>query len=505
MRAASADKLSTSEALVLAVMVVPLLAWLTRLINLDFWYDEVFTLTNFVLVPISKTLTDYSFPNNHVLFSLLSNLYLRMVGINELGSLLDHPWILRLLPLCFSLGALTYVYLTGRRFLGQLPAQISLAILVTTIPFYNFAVQIRGFSLSFLLVSALFYHTLCYEQNGRRPHALVTVLASALALYAIPLNLYFIATLGAWFLFSGTTRNQLPKLRKRRLFLAGLLALGTGLAVLFYAPMLRSVIDNRFVRSHGLFNSSTITSVMPQVLNYLVSLRYLLLVLAAIGVLVALRNRRSRSPGSDRMLFMLLVLVLGPFLLSFTRGDLPFLRVFMNLAPVFALLLGTVVARSIGPVPWLRSRGWLVVLVVVGYCNATFWLGLDRVSKHIRTDIEVGRKSQDIFYNYYQAFYRPMAIVTLLKDQVTRRPAPVVCLDFDQAALPEYLRHAGIEWNPPEALGPALSQYPSVYVVTAFPNLFLEQMKIHFPQFTITQLNHIPDFHNAFRLTRTGP
>ena len=94
MPAAPDDKFDVSEASVLGAAVLPFLAWLIRFINLGFWYDEVFTLTNFVLVPISKTLTDYSFPNNHVLFSLLSNLYLRMFGINELGSLLDHPWIL---------------------------------------------------------------------------------------------------------------------------------------------------------------------------------------------------------------------------------------------------------------------------------------------------------------------------------------------------------------------------------------------------------------------------
>lgn len=505
MRPAPADRFNASEGLLLACVVLPFLAWLTRFINLDFWYDEVFTLTNYALVPVSKTVTDYTFPNNHVLFNLLSNLYLRAIGFTGLGSLLDRPWTLRILPLCCSLGALAYLYLAARRFLGRLPAQVSLAILATTIPFYNFAVQIRGFSLSFLLVSATLYHTLCFERSGRWSHALVTVLASALALYAIPLNLYFTATLGAWFLFSATAGSQQPGCRKRRLFLAGLLALGAGLAALLYIPMLRDVVGNRFVRSHGLFNLSTIASVMPRVLNYLVSFRYLLPVLAFIGLVVVLRTRHKQGPAPDRMLLMLLVLLVGPFVLSFIRGDLPFLRVFVNLAPAFALLLGALVARSTDPVPWLRNRSWLVVPLLVAYCNVTFWFGLNHIRNHVLADIQLGRKSQDIMYNYYQALYRPKAVVARLKDEVTRHPAPVVCLDYDQAVLPEYLRHAGVEWNPAQALGPVLSQYNAAYVITAFPNLFLDQMKAHFPQFTITRLNRIPDFHNAFSLTRTHP
>ncbi len=505
MRPKWARKSLPSEALALAAVILPFLAWLTRFINLDLWYDEIFTLTNYVLVPVSKTVTDYTFPNNHVLFNLLSNLYLRAIGVTGLGSLLGRPWILRVLPLGFSLGALAYVYLAGRRFLGRLPAQVSLAILATTIPFYNFAVQVRGFSLSFLLVSALLFHALCFEQNGRWSHALLTVLASALALHAIPLNLYFIAALGTWSLLSGMVRAEVPALRKRRLLLAGLLAFGTSLAALLYLPVMSDVVGNKFVRSHGVFRFETISSTMPRVLDYFVSFRYLLPVLAALGIAVALRTRKGEPSTQGWTWLVLFVLLVGPFVLSFVRGDLPFLRVFVNLAPVFALLLGALTARSTESVPWLQNRGWLVVLVLVVYCNAAFWFGLNRVSKHIRADIEAGRKSQDMMYNYYQSLYRPKALVARLKDEVAKHPAPVVCLDYDQAALPEYLRHAGVEWNPAQALGPVLSHYNAAYVITAFPNLFLDQMQTHFPGFTIARLNRIPAFHNAFCLTRTHP
>lgn len=503
MRPKSASKSLPSEALVLAAIVLPFLAWLTRFINLDFWYDEVFTLTNFVLVPLSKTFTDYSFPNNHVLFSLLSNLYLRVIGIPGPGPLLDRPWILRILPLCFSLGALVYVYLTGRRFLGRLQAQMSLAFLVTTIPFYNFAVQVRGFSLSFMLLSAMLYHALCFEQNGRWLHASVAGLTAALSLYAIPLNLYFVAALGAWFLFSGFAPARGPSFSRRRLLLAGALGIGAGLSVLLYLPVLPDVVGNRFVRSHGLFNFETIRSTMPRVLYYFLSFRYLILALAALGLVVLLSGRRRRGSASDRVLILLLVLLLGPFVLSFVRGDLPFLRVFVNLAPAFALLLAALTARSIEPVPWLRNRSWLVVPLLVAYCNLTFWFGLNHIESHVLTDIAEGRKSQDIFYNYYQAYYRPKALVARLKEEVARNPAPVVCLDYDQAALPEYLRLAGVDWNPPQALGPVLSQSDAAYAVTAFPDLFLNQMRTYFPQFTVTRLSRVPDFHNAFLLTRT--
>src|ERR1700733_8756601 len=46
-------------------------------INNELWQDELYTLDHFVLVPISTTLSDYHSSNNHFVFNLIANIYLK--------------------------------------------------------------------------------------------------------------------------------------------------------------------------------------------------------------------------------------------------------------------------------------------------------------------------------------------------------------------------------------------------------------------------------------------
>ena len=72
----------------------------------DFWYDEVMSLEEFILVPISKTLTDYPAPNNHIFFNLLMNLWCKLWGINTFAQAANNVFIVRLLPLMFAASTL---------------------------------------------------------------------------------------------------------------------------------------------------------------------------------------------------------------------------------------------------------------------------------------------------------------------------------------------------------------------------------------------------------------
>lgn len=54
----------------------------------DFWSDEIYSVKEFILVPITKTLTDYHVPNNHVFANLIDNIYLKVIQVHSLDQLL---------------------------------------------------------------------------------------------------------------------------------------------------------------------------------------------------------------------------------------------------------------------------------------------------------------------------------------------------------------------------------------------------------------------------------
>ena len=202
-----------------------------------------------------------------------------------------------------------------------------------------------------------------------------------------------------------------------------------------------------------------------------------------------------------RVAILLLVILLVPFLLSFLRGDRPWLRVFVNLTPVFALLVGLSAGFLENAVPAFRRRAWLALLILLVYCQGTFAVTRLHVRYRLAQDIGIGRKSQDIFYGYYQEHYHPHALARELAARTREQPGPTVLLDFDQAALPVYLEHAGIKWHTGDALAALIADRDRVYVVTAFPNRFRAEMRRRFPRLTVEQLNAGPRFHATFRLT----
>ena len=149
---------SKQPAFEIAICCVSILAfavWLGKYINLDFWYDELITLQYFVFVPVQKIVTDYSVPNNHIFFNILNHLFMGVLGVANLPALMDHPFWIRSLMAFYTAVTLIYLYRIGVRFYNRTVAVAAVIILLTTLPFYNFAVQVRGYSLSMALATML--------------------------------------------------------------------------------------------------------------------------------------------------------------------------------------------------------------------------------------------------------------------------------------------------------------------------------------------------------------
>lgn len=120
-------------------VVVALLALATALrivsLNSDLWIDEVFTLVDFVRLPVGKIVTDYSSDNQHVLYSVLAHLSVREFG--------ESAWAMRLPSVVFGV------------------ASIWAAMRLATLAYGSRVAIYTG------LLLALSYHHIWFSQNAR--------------------------------------------------------------------------------------------------------------------------------------------------------------------------------------------------------------------------------------------------------------------------------------------------------------------------------------------------
>ena len=72
--------------------VIPFAVLLCRYVNLDFYYDELYTLIHYVFVPLKKTVAEYHDANNHYLSNIFNNIYLQVLGVKDVYSLMDYPY-----------------------------------------------------------------------------------------------------------------------------------------------------------------------------------------------------------------------------------------------------------------------------------------------------------------------------------------------------------------------------------------------------------------------------
>lgn len=155
-------------ALIACVCAIPWLSYVVfEYINLDFWRDEIYSLEHFVFVPITTIVTDYHIPNNHVFANLLNHIFLYTLDLEDVD-LLIYPWKIRILMLLYTIITFVYVYRIGRNFFHPLTSILSVMVLGSTLPFLNFAVQVRGYSLSIMLNAMSIYYIARYYKIGQK-------------------------------------------------------------------------------------------------------------------------------------------------------------------------------------------------------------------------------------------------------------------------------------------------------------------------------------------------
>ena len=270
------------------------------------------------------------------------------------------------------------------------------------------------------------------------------------------------------------------------------------LAGLFYLPVIRDVLVNDYVASHGLFYYKTLTIRLPSVLVYFTSGRFLLVLLVGLGLIAGLRLQSRKKFLSRASLYGYILIF--PFVFSAIRGDRPFDRTFLPLTVVFALLAALCIdqLRSFRKFPLKISLAITAILVI--YCQVNFYVVLKNVDASLYQSILNGKKSQDIYYNYYLSYYSPLKILSNFANNVYRPGIPVFVFDFgDGVAIPEDIK---LEHIPYEFINSVQNMYftaaNEVFVISAFPMNFSAQLAEQRPEVECNLLNEI-NYINVFR------
>ena len=390
----------------------------------QFWHDEAYTLRHFAGAGIGTCLTDYHLPNNHIVFSVLLSLWMDFIGL--LGTPM---WCIRLLPWAFATGSVAATFAAVNRGWGPRAARWSAFLWGTSHVFASFACQVRGYSLSALLVAlCLLFAVRWLLQPGSRDRFYYVVTA-VFAVGVIPTNLLILGAMGLWVVLESAGRE--PRGSRLRTACAALPWLaGPGLGLLWYVwhPSVRADFFGHVpARAAGMGHVAAIFQELGGAA--LVDLWWLS-PLFCLGAVVCAASARSRKGPLALRFFLIAALV--P-LLGAWRVPL-YARNYFPLLPWWYALLG--IAAGAGTAwlghwrPKLRQLPTLLIpLLVVAACmrEATF---PEKFRKRF-----AGQKVDGLYYHYSQVDFCPCDAMAILSELNSSEPVAAFIDESDMVAL----------------------------------------------------------------------
>ena len=414
--------------------------------SLDYWIDELYTLEHFVFVPIQTIASDYHVPNNQVLFSLTESLFARLYGIHSLQEALQQPNLMRLWPFVISVVAIWMTYRIAAKLSGPLTGFLAGLLLITSLPFYNYALQLRAYTLCISLYLCLVYVLLFSRRFG----GLWTAIFTALLLYALPSNVYILlATTLCLFILKVRRPTKQFGMQPIACSTLKLVGLGAGffLAFLLYLPMLSQIQGNPLLSRHqtGVI-TYTLTEVFPIVCWHLLSGRQGLLVLMIALLIWHLRFPEKRK-GVLGFAIVLGSLLLLPFLFSGLRGDGAPYRVFLTPIGMFCILAALGMSSLIRQFPNERIRNSIFALLLL-YCGGLVFYEIHLCKQKAEKDRLVGQRGADLFEQYYLYDFHPAKDAQYYMDHSANRSIPIYNQSDYYSELYQYLRLRGLNPQP---------------------------------------------------------
>lgn len=164
------------------------LALALRLFKADasLWYDEIFTVVNYVRLPTAQLVGTYDSLNNHMLYSLLAQL-----GVGLLG---ENPLALRLPAILFGVASIYVQWRIARRMMGAPGALIVALLLALSYHHVWFSQNARGYTgLLFFCSAATLAFIKGLDKPGWRIWAIYGLLVAAAMYTHMSAGFFFVA------------------------------------------------------------------------------------------------------------------------------------------------------------------------------------------------------------------------------------------------------------------------------------------------------------------------
>lgn len=463
-------------------------------INIDFWNDEIYTLKHFVFTSPINTVSDYHVPNNHILFNLINNIYLKIIGVDSLHDLFDSPWKLRLVPFVFSFFTVFFTYQIGRKFIHRSAGLIAAIVLITTLSYYNFSLQIRGYGLSTMICVLLIYYLLAYLKNQQRSTILTMSILVCLLFYSIPSNLYFILAvllvLGCYTLRGSRTVKAI--LVNKYSFAIYAIIAGMLTALLLYSPVITEIFSNKYVSLGDPFSLSALSFNLINIGSGLIYNPWLTLLVVA-GLLIGCRSLFRLTS-----IWFSISIVITPLFIIWVSGQQPPPRIFTFSIPFLSLFMGA--SLYFGWKKLASNSGkndWIMITVILLVSTFSMFQQLDNVEKKMLSDIKTGGRTQDMYHQYYSARYWPLQDMKTFKSVYSKNKLPVIIVGCEDHGIPNYLEKFDIPYSSQLDLDSVLMKNERIYVITNHPFKLVERNDI-----SATILNSNLSYHNSLLVTK---
>ncbi len=470
-----------------------------KFIHLDLWNDEIYTFKYFILRPYSTIITDYHAPNNHVLMNLFYKAYISLLNINNLTAVLESPGKLRLLQLIFSLLTILYFYKAASSYFNQNVALLSALVLITTIPYCNFSLQIRGYNLSAMFFMMIFYYLKKYIDNPRILYFIAIAILSACMMYTMPSNIYYIISFLLFPCILFTLRKSKISLFPHYkisvlasvffVFVTGIL-----LSFIFYYPVFDKVFSNSYVQ-YSPFSMINLKLFPFRVTRSFNSGRDILFVAAFLISATAIK----KVIPFFQSLILLGCLYVVPFLLSFILGNSTPIRVFVILSPVYALIVGFVLF-----IVWemiakykIKQEMFFGLLSILFLSN--LYYQYKKVDQKLLSIIETtGNQSMTLVHNYFLAHFQPRKEIRQIQANTSFNQLPILIIGCEPHDMPHYLEAAHRDYYPDKTpLNSLMNIKDSILVTTSNPGSLIKNSLYH-----IKRISTENSYHTFFLVVR---
>ena len=383
--------LSRSEKSAFLVYIIGLIAVrFYYALTMPISYDEAWTYLNFSEKGLLTSLSYYPAPNNHILYSIFTNIsfWLPFDATTNLRS----PSVLIGIVTCLIFAAIVFRHFGSK-------ASLTSSAVFTFLPvstYYGY--MARGYGLTLLAFVIGLYATLKIMSDSKnRLNWFAWIVSSVIGFYSIPIYVHPFISLILLLIIASLWQANFKRILK--LFLSG--SIVTAIVTILYLPVFfingtRIIATNKYTASSSAGKVSDYLFYFQPTFDYLTGIRYGWLISSA-AVLLALFSQTTRKLG----LIILYLIVIPGVLLIINSANIGPRMWFYQMATI-SLLTALVIYLVKKPIWFNNQVAYLFLILIFSY---GIWAFSSQVKQSEALDIEAHRLFLTMKSHKINSFY----------------------------------------------------------------------------------------------------